>query len=538
MQRPFPISFQMKRSEVHWRLPRMAVLLLLAPSCDNKSGDKADPATIDEGDTGTDGDIEADTDTDTDSDADTDADSDTDTATDTDTEPSYRVLTTAVAMVVAPAPGWTAPHDGFQEVDLDGDGCAEILASKGGGAEIFPCPLEEGGPGDTNDITADNSYGDMTYRNLAGGDWTDDGNTDLVRNDKEGIKLIYGPIPLDDLNSPDGPDPDLTLLEENHASSSGNNGYRTLTAIGDLDQDGYQDLAVGDHLYYSGSEDGRPEGSGVAYLLYGPITEDGTLVEEAGFTLRPTEPFDPYTYEGSSNLGSDIINVGDLTGDGFDEIVVTGEDMSDEDLGVVTWQAPGAYVVEGPPAGDILTGDVLASYLTIGLDVASAGDANGDGYQDLAIANSAHAPYEIGVYLAFGPMSGAHLTSELPDVLVDSRGSGIYVGECIAGPDDLDGDGVLDLLVGQPGTSPRGTAYVVPLSWEGSTEVSQQAVLQIVDQDESKVNRLGCDLLNISDRDGDGLSEILVGDSLRTLDTVTTYSGVTYLFLSSSWVGD
>ena len=309
-----------------------------------------------------------------------------------------------------------------------------------------------------------------------------------------------------------------------HPYAPYNDAVATITAVGDVNQDGTEDLAVGDHIWYWDSDAVSNWAGGAAYLLFGPISTDSQLAE-ADFALRPSEPFDPETRDGSAALGSDFINVGDLTGDGFDEIAVTGHGMSDADLGITTWQGAGAYVIEGPPVGELVTDDALARYVTIGLDVVPAGDANGDGYQDIALGGY-DGPYQPGVYLAMGPMSGAHRTEDLPDALLDTTASGV-LGQCLDGPADLDGDGALDLVVGHPDQPSGGVAYVVPLPWEGVTEVAAHATLRISYEEHNGTGHLGQDVGVIPDQDGDGIADLLIGDENGKLkDGSDSYRGL------------
>ncbi len=97
-----------------------------------------------------------------------------------------------------------------------------------------------------------------------------------------------------------------------------------LAPAGDVNGDGHQDLILGRHGHDPTGDhvdaDARP---GAAWVLYGPITGDITLpvAEDAGFKLLGDDSDD--------EAGVGVAPVGDLNGDGFDDLVVAARQGDD-----------------------------------------------------------------------------------------------------------------------------------------------------------------------------------------------------------------
>src|SRR6266550_7362766 len=118
---------------------------------------------------------------------------------------------------------------------------------------------------------------------------------------------------------------------------------------------------------------------------------------------------------------------------------------------IIRWHrgfAGRAYLFYGPFTGDINTADADAIISAeafgdnLGISVASAGDVNNDGFDDIIVgarSNDANGIQSGRVYLFYGPISGS-----LADTDADAINSGApfdEVGRTVAGVGDLNGDG-------------------------------------------------------------------------------------------------
>ena len=111
--------------------------------------------------------------------------------------------------------------------------------------------------------------------------------------------------------------------------------------------------------------------------------------------------------------------------------------------------------------------DVAMAWLTgpsdqgaAGTSVASPGDINQDGYDDLLIGAPGVDGGRGAGFVVLGPVEDE---ASLADVAYEELGESASdaAGAAVAGPGDVDGDGVVDMLIGAPGAGGGvGCAYL------------------------------------------------------------------------------
>ncbi len=216
----------------------------------------------------------------------------------------------------------------------------------------------------------------------------------------------------------------------------------------------------------------------------------------------------------------------DVDGDGLSDVLVGApfSDAAGADAGVA-WLFFGASLAVGgtfgPTDADLELRGVQAGDRT-GTSLASAGDVDGDGLDDLVIGAplATISGSDTGVaYVVFGATAvsaASPMPLSLADVVLQGNDDGDLAGHAVASAGDMDGDGLDEVVVGAPGADgDKGYAY---LTW-GSTLIGGGLVdLQDTDvvMNSDDEEQVGWALAPAGDIDGDGLGDLLVGAPAQT----------------------
>ena len=232
----------------------------------------------------------------------------------------------------------------------------------------------------------------------------------------------------------------------------------SVSSAGDVNGDGYDDLIIG-----ANRADPNGESSGETYVVYGGATGADLVLDRA--TLNGTNGFTLTGIDAGDQSGFSVSSAGDVNGDGYDDLII-GANSADS-------QAGATYIVYGgasaPGTGGVLdlsslngtngfTLTGIAADDQSGFSVSSAGDVNGDGYDDLIIgANSADSQAG-ATYIVYGGAS-APGTGGVLDLssLNGTNGftltgidEGDQSGRSVSSAGDVNGDGYDDLIIGAP----------------------------------------------------------------------------------------
>jgi len=289
------------------------------------------------------------------------------------------------------------------------------------------------------------------------------------------------------------PSPDEPIWTNQGEAAEDAFGFDVASA-GDVNGDGYDDVIVG-----ANNSDSGGSNAGKAYLYYGSF-----------FGLSTTHDWAVQGEAADDQFGYSVASAGDVNRDGYADVIVGAykNDSGGSNAGK-------AYVYHGSSSGLSTTPDWTdlgkAAYEYFGYCVASAGDVNGDGYDDVIVGawGNNSGGYIAGVaYVYHGSSSGLSTT---PDWSDEGEDINDYFGASVAGAGDVNGDGYDDVIVGAcniygSGSTYRGEAY---LYYGSSSGLSTSPGWS--DQGEALYNYFGLSVAGAGDVNGDEYADVIVG---------------------------
>lgn len=318
---------------------------------------------------------------------------------------------------------------------------------------------------------------------------------------------------------------------------------------GDINDDGIDDFAVS-----ALNHDGGGEDAGAVYVIFGtaqgfnPTIDLSTLDGSNGFMIMGEATEDQFGYS--------ISNVGDINGDGINELAMMANEAETPGLvdngityimfGRQTYPAVvslstfdgshGGFTIHGKFAGDRAS------------DVSAAGNFNGDNFNDLIVGTQAHDPGVTNAgaaYVIFGTDQGFPAILDLGDidgsngVAFWGENGGDIAGYKVSGAGDIGGDGSGDVMIAaikeSSDASNAGAVYVVygkRQSWPASISLDQlDGANGFKLTGEEEFNYLGLSLSGNADFNADGKDDMLMGAHFTNTDTTVYFK--TYVLFGS-----
>jgi len=201
---------------------------------------------------------------------------------------------------------------------------------------------------------------------------------------------------------------------------------------GDVNGDGFDDVVVGMPLYSKG----QSTYEGRAFLFLGSASG---LSSTAAWSAVGDQPNDDF--------GRSLGTAGDVNGDGFDEVVMGAFEY---DQGQTNEGKAFAYMgsASGLSSTPAWTAQGNQNYAYLGVSVGTAGDVNADGFDDVVVGadNYRNGEFEEGEALAYlGSASGL---SSTPAWTAEGNQAKAYFGRSVGTAGDVNGDGFDDVVVG------------------------------------------------------------------------------------------
>ena len=439
--------------------------------------------------------------------------------------------------------------------DINGDGYGDVIVgalfNDGGGSNAGRAYIYYGGgsPDNTADLLLTGAaVGDQFGISVStAGDVNGDGYSDVIAganlNDATGTDAGSAYIYFGG-STPDNT-PDVNLL----GVAGDRFGYSVSTA-GDVNGDGYSDVIAGalqndaggadagrSYIYFGGinmkntadailtgaaagdqfgisvSTAGDMNGDGYSDVIAGAIGNDagGSSAGRVYIYLNSmtgTDIADEFFTGAAANdeFGKSVSTAGDMNGDGFDDIIIGAEYAS-----VVGSNSGRAYIYFGGVVQDNIADVTLngeAAFNNFGASVSTAGDVNGDGYSDVIVGarlNAANGTNAGRAYIYFG----GNIPDTIADVVLTGAAAFDLFGISVSSAGDVNGDSYSDVIVGalfnDAGGNEAGRAYV----YFGGNIMNN--VADIIFTGEATGDSFGNSVSAAGDMNGDGFSDVIIG---------------------------
>ena len=501
---------------------------------------------------------------------------------------AYVYLGSAAGLAAAPA--WTAEGNqdsaffGYSVAgagDVNGDGYGDVIVGaygfdNGQTDEGRACVYlgSAAGLAATPAWTAESNQNAASwgYSVAGAGDVNGDGFSDVIvgavnfsnGEASEGRACVY-------LGAPSllAPDPDWTVngVENNECLG------RCVATAGDVNGDGYADVIVGSYDYDHGlnnqgrallhlgsasglkpTSDWMVEGGqadaqlGYAAASAGDVNGDGygdVIVGAPGYNNGPSyyvgraqlhlgsatglSPTPAWTVEGDmprANFGAAVAPAGDVNGDGYGDVLVGAPCYPGNEI-----NRGRAYLYLGSAAGlsaaPAWTAEGAGDGSDLGRALASAGDVNGDGFDDVIISENGYkdgAGASMGRVLVY--LGSAAGLSAAPAWSMTGNSGGIF-NASVASAGDVNGDGFSDIIIGNK-------TYNIGRRYPGRVQVHLGSAAGLKTSPSWAVNGendswFGCSVASAGDVNGDGFSDVIVGEEVYDVG-----AGRAQLFLGSA----
>ena len=301
----------------------------------------------------------------------------------------------------------------------------------------------------------------------------------------------------------------------------------SIDSAGDVNGDGFDDIIVGAHHY----QDCQTR-EGNVFVWYGSAS--GLGANSNPFNANWRGQID----QELSEFGRSVASAGDINGDGYDDIIVGAPSYNngEESEGAAfAWYGSNQGLdVDGTFENADWKVESNSVHAQMGYSVAGAGDVNKDGYDDVLVGAyyyGGNDDYRGRMYLYYGSDCGLSTT---PGWYAEGE-LNMYLGRCVKGAGDVNGDGYDDIMASIPGYEIPGQGRGGVAVWYGG-DFDPETPGSIYNADhiiESywESGSFGSSLAPAGDVNGDGFDDVIT--SAYRVSGDQNYEGAAFLYLGS-----
>ena len=211
-----------------------------------------------------------------------------------------------------------------------------------------------------------------------------------------------------------------------------------------------------------------------------------------------------------ANFGIDVSDAGDVNGDGYDDVIVGADWYSNGQT-----NEGAAFLYYGSANGLSQTYDWMTesneAQAELGYSVSSAGDVNNDGYDDLIIGAPGYSGTG-GAFIFLGDAAGPATTA---DIILEGEQDDSKFGYSVSSAGYVNNDNFADVIVGSPEYNGNwgeneGRAYVYYGNSSG-VDTTADWIAEIDQEFGSEDAKFGYSVDSAGDFDGNSFDDVVIG---------------------------